>query len=64
MIVCGLDVGENIDKFALVTMRLKGDFKAPSPRSTEMELVNAQIIEPKTLPKDYSEIIGYALNDT
>ncbi len=59
MITYAFDAGGKIDAGAFVTMRTKGDFKAPVPQNIEMELVEAKLIEPKTMPKDWSEIIGY-----
>ncbi len=56
-----MDAGENIDKFAMVTMKMTGDYKAPVPQNVNYKLMKADIIEPKTMPKDYddSPIIGY-----
>ena len=60
MIIYSGDAGETIKAGAMVTMRIKGDFKAPVPQSTEMELVNVYPFDRKTLPKGHSEFIGIA----
>lgn len=57
-----MDAGEKIDKFAMVTMKMTGDYKAPVPQNVEYKLMNADIIEPKTFPRGYefdSPICGF-----
>ena len=63
MLTFSFDAGGKIDAGAFVTMRQKGDFKAPVPQDTSLELVEAKLIEPKTMPKDYSEMVGYYIPD-
>lgn len=63
MIVHGFDAGGKIDKGAFVTLRVKGDFKAPVPQNIEMELVEAKPFETRTLPKGYSDFVGYYVSD-
>ncbi len=40
------DVGEKIDKYAMVVFKEIGDYKAPVPQNAEIVVMNAKTFEP------------------